>query len=155
MPTKSAKSPAVTKARAARMSLAEAMSALEKAGTAQARKIYARYGAQGPMFGVSFAFLKTLVRRIGVDQELALALWDTGNFDARLLAAKVADPQGIKASDLDRWARVLPARMCGSYLAALVAEGPHARAKAEKWLGGNREPEQCLAWAVVGATAMV
>ena len=29
------------------------------------------------MFGVSFATLKTLVKSIGVDHELALALWDT------------------------------------------------------------------------------
>ena len=39
----------------ARMSHNEVMTALEKAGTAQARKIYARHGATEPMFGVSFA----------------------------------------------------------------------------------------------------
>ena len=81
-----AKSPAKepTKSRPApvRMTLAEAMKALEKAGSAQTRKTYARQGAAEPMFGVSFATLKTLVKRVGVDHELALALWDTGNFDA-------------------------------------------------------------------------
>src|SRR6187200_2984176 len=75
---------------AARMSLAEAMKTLEKAGSAQTRKTYARHGAQEPMFGVSFATMKTLVKRIGVDHTLALALWDTKNHDARMLAVKIA-----------------------------------------------------------------
>ncbi len=88
----------------ARVSLKDAMSALEKAGTAQARKIYARHGAKEPMFGVSFADLKVLMKRIGVDHELALALWDTGNYDARNLAVKIADPLRMSAKDLDRWA---------------------------------------------------
>ena len=43
------------------------------------------------MFGVSFASLKTPVKRIGVDHELAPG--DTGNFYARLLAVKTADPR--------------------------------------------------------------
>jgi hypothetical protein len=46
---------------AERMTLAEAMHALEKAGSAQTRKTYARHGAEEPMFGVSFAVMKTLV----------------------------------------------------------------------------------------------
>src|SRR5688572_342769 len=74
------------KAGPARMSLAETMRALEQAGSAQTRKTYARHGAAEPMFGVSFATLKTLVKRIGVDHELALELWHTGNHDGCVLA---------------------------------------------------------------------
>src|SRR5262245_63469044 len=105
--------PKTTKAPPARMSLAEAMSALEKAGSAQTRKTYARHGAPEPMFGVSFATLKTLVKRIRVDQDLALALWDTGNFDARVLALKVADPARMSSKDLDRWSDGFHVRSCG------------------------------------------
>src|SRR5262245_44747730 len=68
------------KADAPRLTLAETMSELEKAGSPQTRKTYARHGAVEPMFGVSFATLKILLKRIGVDHELGLALWDTGNF---------------------------------------------------------------------------
>lgn len=148
MPAKAAKPPKP------RMTLAEAMSALEKAGSAQTRKTYARHGAAEPMFGVSFAALKTLVKRIGVDQELALALWDTGNFDARLLAVKVADPARISRPDLDRWAKVPVARMCGGYLAHLVAEGPHAKHLSEAWLAAKDETRRCAGWSLVGAMAM-
>jgi 3-methyladenine DNA glycosylase AlkD len=74
--------PSMTKTAPARMTLVETMAALERAGSAQTRKTYARHGAAEPMFGVSFATLKTMRKRIGVDHQLALALWETGNFDA-------------------------------------------------------------------------
>src|SRR5690349_3208021 len=121
---KSAAKPA-SKPAAARLSLDETMRVLEKAGTAQARKTYARHGAQEPMFGVSFAFLKTLVKRIKVDHELARKLWDTKNHDARVLAMKIADPAQISSADLDRWAKDMGMRGCSMYLTALAAESPH------------------------------
>jgi len=138
-----------------RMTLTETMSELEKAGSAQTRKTYTRHGAVGPMFGVSFAALKTLVKRIGVDHELALELWDTGNHDARTLALKVADPARINPADLDRWAQEPTARMCGGYVAHLAAESPHARAKADQWLAARDNARRCVGWGLVGALAML
>ncbi len=137
-----------------RMSLTEAMAALEKAGSAQTRKTYARHGATEPMFGVSFATLKVLVKRVGVDHELALALWDTGNFDARNLAVKIADPARMSSGDLDRWAAATSARMCGGYVAMLAGEGPHAAAKAKTWLAAAAEPTRAAGWALLGQMAM-
>jgi len=60
-----------------RLTLAQTMTALEKAGSEQTRKTYLRHGAKPPLFGVSFATLKTMHKAIGVDHELAVALWDT------------------------------------------------------------------------------
>lgn len=137
------------------MTLKEAMSALEKAGSAQTRNTYARHGASEPMFGVSFATLKTLYKRIKIDQKLAEALWDTGNFDARNLAVKIADPAGISSKELDRWAATPTARMCGGYLAHLAAESPHGRAKADKWLAASDDCTRSAAWSLVGALAMI
>lgn len=86
MPTTKMAARKPSKAPVPRMSFQDTMSALEKAGSAQTRKTYARHGASEPMFGVSFATLKILYKRIRVDQELAEALWNTGNFDAHNLA---------------------------------------------------------------------
>jgi 3-methyladenine DNA glycosylase AlkD len=156
---KKPKSPAAAKARtpgkatSTRMSLAAAMSALEKVGTAQARKIYARHGAKDPMFGVSFADMKTFVKQIKMDQALALDLWNTGNFDARNLALKIADPLLISPSDLDRWASEDTAPTCLGYVAQLAAEGPHGRSRAEAWLASKSEVRRCCGWLLVGALA--
>ena len=42
--------------------------------------------------------LRTLARRLGTDHELALALWATGNHEARLLACFVEDPAARSSS---------------------------------------------------------
>src|SRR5690606_41826215 len=115
---------AAPKRRAARLSRRAAMKALEGAGTEQPRKIYRRHGARDPLFGVSFAVMKVLVKQIGVDHELAVKLWETGNHDAQTLAVKIADPTRMGPADLDHWAGRGEGGSCGSYVAMLTCEGP-------------------------------
>jgi 3-methyladenine DNA glycosylase AlkD len=138
-----------------RMSLKDAMAALEKAGSAQARKTYTRHGASEPMFGVSFGDLKKLLNQIKIDQELAEALWDTGNFDARNLAAKVCDPANFPPKVLDAWAATPIAWVWGGYVGQIAAEGPHGKAKAEKWLAAKDDATKSAGWCAVGAMAMI
>jgi 3-methyladenine DNA glycosylase AlkD len=154
--TRTTKKPAAKTAAtptAARMSLEAVMRALEKAGSAQTKKTYARHGAKEPMFGVQFGTLKVLVDRIGVDQELALALWKTKNQDARNLAMKIADPAKISSADLDRWAKENSMRMCGAYIASLAAESPHAAAKVRDWLASSDEELRATGWTLVAQLA--
>ena len=144
------KNPAVkksVKASRPRMTLAETMCELEKAGSAQTRKTYARHGATGPMFGVSFATLKAMTKRIDLDHELALALWDSGNLDARNLAVKIVDPSRLTSAELDRWVHESTvARLGGGYVGMLAAEGPHAAAKSTQWLASKDIRERCAGW---------
>jgi 3-methyladenine DNA glycosylase AlkD len=135
------------------MSLDEAMHALEQAGSAQTRKTYLRHGAKEPLFGVSFATLKKLVKQIGVDHELARGLWRTRNQDARVLALKVADPAKVSSAELDRWAKEANMRMCGGYVAMLAAESPHAAAKARDWAASPVEAARAAAWNLIGHRA--
>src|SRR5262245_33416087 len=135
------------------MSLDEVMRALEKAGSAQARKTYLRHGAQEPLFGVSFATLKTLVKKIGVDHELARRLWSTKNHDARVLALKVADPAKVSSAELDRWAKGANMRFCGGYVAMLAAESPHGPAKARAWTASTDGSVRASAWTLSGQLA--
>jgi 3-methyladenine DNA glycosylase AlkD len=152
-PTKkpTAKTPA--KSAAGRMSLDEVMRTLEKAGSAQTKKTYARHGAKEPMFGVLFGTLKVLVDRIGIDQEFALELWSTKNQDARNLAMKIADPAKIKSADLDRWAKENTMRMCGMYIASLAAESPFAAAKVRDWLASSDEELRATGWTLIAQLA--
>jgi len=124
---------------AARMSLSEVMAILERLGTEQTRKTWARHGAKGPMFGVLFGELFKLMKRIDVDHELARELWATGNVDARNLAMKIADPMAMTPDELDLWAIENPLRMCNLYIATLAAEGPHARNKLREWITASNE----------------
>jgi 3-methyladenine DNA glycosylase AlkD len=139
----------------AALTLDDAMAALEAAGSAQTRATYLRHGAPEPLFGVNAPTHKALLKRIGVDHALARALWDTGNFDARMLALRVADPGAMSRADLDRWADQCPGTMGATPLAHLAAEGPHGRASADAWLGSRSAARRRVGWALVGALAMV
>ena len=145
----------MAKAAKPRMSLADVMALLEAAGSEQTRKTYRRHGAEDPMFGVSFATLKTLVKRIGVDHSLAVELWGTRNFDARTLATKIADPAAMSPADLDRWASETRARLCGGYLAMLAAEGPHGGVKVTEWTASADANVRATGWTLLGHLAMI
>lgn len=146
----SAAKSSAAKAAPARMSLSDVMAILEKLGTEQTRKTWARHGARGPMFGVLFGELFKLMKRIDVDHELARELWATGNVDARNLAMKIADPLAMTSDELDRWAIETPMRMCSLYVATLAAEGPHARNKVREWLDSSNERLRASGWTLLG-----
>lgn len=155
MATKTAPRPRGAKPAPPRLGLDAVMAALEAAGSEQTRKTYARHGVTIPMFGVSFATLKSLYQKIKLDHELALALWDTGNFDARNLAMKIVDPTRLTPAELDRWSQDPTARMCSSYVAWVAAEGPHAHACVDRWLASKHEHQRTIGWKLVGALAML
>lgn len=106
---------------------------LEKLGKPQTRKIYLRHGYAEPLFGVSFADLNALKKKIKTDQALADALWKSGNADARILAAMVADPQQVTPARARKWVREANFRTLRDYVGWLVAHSPHALELAEKW----------------------
>ena len=137
-----------------RMLFTDAMIALQKAGSEQTRKTYLRHGAKEPLFGVSFATLKVLHKIIGVDHELAIALWDTGNLDARNLAVKIVDPMEMTAQVLDAWARWDVPRSCGAYVAEVASEGQHALSRVKSWIAARDVAQRATGWTLVGVLAM-
>ena len=68
------------------MTVEQVMGHLKSVGTEQYVKVYRRHGARGDLFGVSFADMGKLRKKIHVDHSLALRLWETGNVDARMMA---------------------------------------------------------------------
>lgn len=134
------------------MELDEVMATLEAEGTAQNRKIYARHGAQEPMFGVSYATLGKLEKRIKCDHELGLALWDSGNHDARMLAAKVVDSGEFGAKLADRWAREAVCYQTAGAVADVVADSPVARGRSDAWRDRKGEWVASAGWGVLART---
>ena len=49
------------------------------------------HGVREPCFGVKIGDMKPIVKRIKKDHQLALALYDTGNYDAQYFAGLIAD----------------------------------------------------------------
>ena len=64
----------------------------------------ARYGlAATKVYGASVAEVRQVAKRLGTDHALADALMASGWYEARLLAAFVADPAELTAAQMDRW----------------------------------------------------
>jgi 3-methyladenine DNA glycosylase AlkD len=133
--------------------LTEAMAALDAAGTEQARSTYARHGVIDRTFGVSYAELKRLQRRIRVDHDLAVALWATGNHDARILATKVADPAHVTARLADAWVRDCTDYVTTEALGGLVARSSVARSRSDAWRDRRGEWVASCGWVVLACTA--
>ncbi len=134
------------------MELQEALRKLAALGTAQNRKVYARHGVSGDSFGVSYANLAKLEKEIGVDHDLARALWKTGNHDARVLATKIADPAKTTARLLEDWAGDLGDYVVTDALAKLASRTSVAPALVEAW---TRSPDEWIGaagWIVLAAS---
>lgn len=136
------------------MTFDEVMAALEAAGTEQNRKVYARHGVKGAMFGVSYATLGKLKKRIKRDHALAAALWASGNHDAQVLATMVADPAQTSAAMLEAWGADLDGYVIKDALSALAAESPDAQEVMARWTASEREWIGAAGWTVLAHLAM-
>jgi len=86
--------------------VAEALAWLEKRGTRTNRDGMARYGITAKKaFGVPVGTIKQLARTLGRDHALAVALWKTGWYEARLLTAFVGEPERVTVAQMNAWAK--------------------------------------------------
>ena len=135
------------------MDVTTVLGELEQMGTAQNRKIYARHGVGANMYGVSYANLKLLKKRLKTDQALAQALWATGNHDARILATMIAAPKQVSDDLLENWVCDLDNPPLADAFTSLAAQTPHARAKADAWVASDEEYIARAGWQVLGQLA--
>jgi len=78
---------------------------LRSLGSERDRAGMARYGINVEnAFGVSVSELRAIAKRLKNDHKLALALWKTGNREARILACFVDDPAQVTERQLEAWA---------------------------------------------------
>ena len=136
------------------MNLPDTLRTLEKAGSEQTRKTYARHGVKGPMFGVSYATLGTLKKKIKTDHPLAKQLWSSGNHDARVLATMIADPTQMSDADLESWIGQLEDKVLTDAVACVAAGAPGARRKMQQWINSTDECTSTAGWNIFCRLAM-
>ena len=113
---------------------------LERRGTKKTRDGMARYGiTAAKAFGVSMTTMQKLARQLGRNHALAHALWDTGWYEARMLASFVDDPAQVTAAQMDRWCRDFDNwAICDTLCFHLFDRTPHAWAKVGQWSDAAR-----------------
>jgi 3-methyladenine DNA glycosylase AlkD len=86
--------------------VAEALAWLEKHGTRKTRDGMARYGITArKAYGVPVGTIKQFGKTLGRDHALAVALWKTGWYEARLLTAFVGEPDKVTVAQMDAWSK--------------------------------------------------
>lgn len=85
--------------------LKDTLAQLKSLGNEKVRAHNKKYGAGDDQFGVQLGDIRKLAAKLKTNDQLALALWDTGNIDARLLAILLIKPQNLSREELDRLVR--------------------------------------------------
>ena len=135
-----------------KMNYKDLMKELESLGNEQYRKTYRRHGVKGDLFGISFAHFGTLKKKIKTDHELAIELWKSGNYDARVLATIIADP-AKGASVIDDWVKDVDGYAIGDAVAAYAIQISPDRKKIEKWMKNKDEWISFYGWQVFARLA--
>jgi 3-methyladenine DNA glycosylase AlkD len=131
-----------------KMSVEEVLDFLKQHGNESAKPMLMKHGARDPLFGTRVADIKKLVRKIGKDHELSLALYETGNSDAMYLAGLIADETRITRAELSQWVRKAYWYMLAeSTVAWVAAESPHGRELAREWIDSPEEMIAAAGWA--------
>jgi 3-methyladenine DNA glycosylase AlkD len=131
------------------------LAALKKAANTKTREGMARYGIPNDnALGVSVAALQKMRKPLGRDHALALALWDSGIYEARLLAAFVDEPALVTPAQMDRWCRDFDNwAVCDTACFHLFDRTQHAFAKIERWAAKKPEFEKRAAFALLASIA--
>lgn len=127
---------------------------LESLSSERTKKIYMQNGAREPLYGVATGAMKPLLRKIGINQEIAEALYASGNYDAMYLAGMIADPKAMTKEDFDRWMESAYFYMISDFIVAVtLSEADIAQQVADRWIADGRElyvsaGYSCYSWLI-------
>jgi len=129
------------------MTAKDIVAELKKFANAQTKKTWMTHGAKEPCLGVKVEDMKKIQKRVKMDYQLALDLYDTGIADAMYLAGLIADDAKMTKKDLQKWIKDASWGMIAEYTVAWVASGsPHGRELALKWIESKDEAVASAGW---------
>lgn len=138
------------------VSAAAVVTELRRLGSRATREGMARYAIPSEAaFGVPVGTLRQLGKRLGPHQQLALQLWETGFYEARMLAIFVAEPAQVTPALMDRWCRDFDSwALCDTACFHLFDRTPHASSKVRAWARRQGELERRAAFALLASAAL-
>jgi 3-methyladenine DNA glycosylase AlkD len=133
-----------------------ALAWLKRKSTKRDRENMPRFGIVArKAFGVSMANVRVLAKRLGRDHELAASLWDTGWYEARMLASLVDEPALVTPAQMDRWCLDFDNwGICDTVCFHLFDRTPHAWRKVAQWSVRRKEFEKRAAFALMASLAL-
>lgn len=135
------------------MTVDEVVAWLRSRGKPNTARIYRRHGVAGETVGVAYADIGALVKRLRIDQALASDLWNTGLHDARVVAAKIADPAAMTRRRIEAWLQDCKDYVITGAVAGLAARMPVAAELAHGWIETPTEFHAAAGWNVFSIIA--
>jgi 3-methyladenine DNA glycosylase AlkD len=141
---------------ASAIAVADVVAWLEQSGSQRVRDGMARYAIPADKaFGISVGTLQREAKRLGKNQALSLALWKSGHYEARMLAAFVGEPARVTSAQMDSWVREFDNwAICDTVCMHLFDRTPHAYGKVEQWSSRRDEFGKRAAFALLASLAV-
>lgn len=133
-----------------------ALASLERLSTPRDLANLARFGitATKPI-GVSVGNIQVVAKQFGRSHELALGLWDTGRYEARMLTGFVEEPGRVTVAQMDRWARDFDNwAICDTLCFHVWDRTPHAWSRVARWNDRRAEFVKRSAYALIASLAL-
>lgn len=125
-------------------------------GSESYKRVIFNHGVKEPCFGVKISDLQKIVKRIKKDYQLALDLYDTGNYDAMYLAGLIADDARMTKQDLQRWVvKAYCGPLCGTTVAWVAAGSAHGWELAQEWIDSTTPLVAAAGWATLGSLVSI
>lgn len=133
-----------------------ALASLERLSSKSTRDGLARFGLPADnALGVPVGDIRKLAKQLGRNHALAEELWNTGIFEARMLACFIDDPSAVTPAQMDRWAKDFDGwGICDTACFHLFDRTPHAWRKIKQWSGRKDEFVKRAAFALLASLAL-
>ena len=129
---------------------------LKPLGSDSYKRVIFKHGVKEPCYGVKIGDMQKIVKRIKMDYQLALDLYDTGVYDAMYLAGLIADDARMSKDDLQKWADKAYCRGLSSATVAWVAAGSkHGWELGLAWIDSANPLVAVAGWATLGSLVSI
>ncbi|MEM7185162.1 MAG: DNA alkylation repair protein [Bacteroidota bacterium] len=105
--------------------------------------------------GIFHKDLRQLAKEIGTDDRLAVQLFDSGIYEARLLCSKLFRPRNVTEELMEKWVVTFENwEICDSFCMAIFAKSDWALAKILDWTQREEEFQKRAGFATMAAYCM-
>ena len=105
--------------------------------------------------GIYHKDLKLIANEIGTNNKLALQLFDSGIYEARILCSKIFRPKDVTEDLIEKWVSTFENwEICDSFCMGIVAKSNFALAKILEWSKRKPEFEKRASFAIMAAYCM-
>ncbi len=105
--------------------------------------------------GIYHKELKLIAKEVGQDNKLALQLFDSGIYEARLLCSKMFNPKDVTEPLMEKWVGTFENwEICDSFCMGLFSKSNFALAKILEWTHSKPEFEKRAGFAIMASYCM-